>query len=127
MVVVNFAHPFTGAQLRTIEQLAGTTIERVLDAPAKFNNDRGFTEQARDLVAAVRLTGAEWQQLPIIVNLPSLSVIAGLVLAELHGLMGHFPAIIRMRPVSDAVVHEFEPVEILNLQSVRDGARDRRQ
>ncbi|MBC7335619.1 MAG: hypothetical protein H5U01_05025 [Clostridia bacterium] len=39
--------------------------------------------------------------------------------------MGHFPAIMRLRPTSD-VPPQFEVAEIINLQQVRDQARERR-
>ena len=59
----------------------------------------------------------------LIVNLPSLNFIAGLLLAELHGRMGYFPPILRLRPVSDSLPPRYEVAEILNLQAVRDAAR----
>ncbi|MGH9546163.1 MAG: CRISPR-associated protein Csx15 [Terriglobales bacterium] len=46
----------------------------------------------------VGLPATEWQQVPLLLNLPSLSVIASMVLAEIHGRIGHFPAVMRLRP-----------------------------
>ena len=69
----------------------------------------------------------EWQQQPIIVNLPALSVIAGLVLAELHGRMGYFPPVVRLKPVSSLGPVVFELAEVLPLNAVREAARQKRQ
>jgi len=72
------------------------------------------------------LTAEEWQTLPLLVNPPSLSVIAGLVLAEIHGRAGYFPAVVRLRPVAGAVPPRFEVAEILNLHEARNIARAER-
>jgi hypothetical protein len=48
------------------------------------------------------------------------------LLAELHGRCGYFPAAVRLRPVPDSVPPRFEVAEIVNLQAVREKARGRR-
>jgi hypothetical protein len=48
------------------------------------------------------------------------------LLAELHGRMGHFPAVLRLRPVPDSNPPQFEVAEVINLQEVRDETRKRR-
>src|SRR5262245_61920180 len=58
----------------------------------------------------------------MLVSLPSLNSIVALVLAELHGRMGYFPALVRLRPMTESVPPQFEVAEILNLQAVRDAA-----
>ncbi len=40
--------------------------------------------------------------------------------------MGYFPACIRLRPVPESLPPRFEVAEILNLQAVRDAARQGR-
>ena len=124
MILVNFAHPITPAQQQQIEALAGRTVERVIDVPAHFDHVRPFADQAADLVAMVGLTGDAWQTRPIVVSLPGFAPIAALVLARLHGLIGHFPAI--LRPVEGAVPTAFEVAELLDLQAVRDEGRTAR-
>lgn len=91
MIIVNFSHPLTEGQFATIAAAAAMPIARTCTAPAQFDDALPFAPQAAALVAGVALSAAEWQQEAILVNLPSLSVIAGLVLAELHGHMGYFP------------------------------------
>ncbi|MFA7086188.1 MAG: CRISPR-associated protein Csx15 [Aliarcobacter sp.] len=122
-LIVNFGHPITDQQLQQIARLTGREVAEVRDAPCQFDHARPFAEQARAMIESVGLTPEEWQTLPILVNLPALSIIAALVLAELHGRMGYFPTVLRLRPVEGAVPPRFEVVEILNLQQVRDQAR----
>jgi hypothetical protein len=80
----------------------------------------------RQVVDAVGLTPEEWQTLPLVVNLPSLNVIAALVIAELHGRCGYFPAVLRLKPVPQTTPPRFAVAEIVNLQTVRDEARQTR-
>jgi len=77
-------------------------------------------------MASVPLTAEQWQTEPILVNLPSLNFIAALLLAELHGRMGYFPAIIRLRSVEGSTPTRYEVAEILNLETVRGAARKKR-
>jgi hypothetical protein len=40
--------------------------------------------------------------------------------------MGYFPATLRLRPVAETTPPQFEVAEIINLQAVRDRARQMR-
>ena len=126
MLLVNFSHPLTSTQLTAIEQLAGSQVQRVLDVATQFESSCSFTQQAEALIDSIGLSAQEWQTLPLLINLPSHNVIAALVLAELHGRMGYFPAVIRLRPIPNATPPQFEVAEIINLQVVRERARQGR-
>ncbi len=123
MIVLNFAHPLTEAQKAQIEALTGEAIERVIAVPVHFDHQKPFVPQLQDLMARIPLTPEEWQTVRILVNPPSLNFITALLLAELHGRMGYFPPILRLRPVPGAVPPRYEVAEILNLQEVREQAR----
>jgi hypothetical protein len=123
MRILNFAHPLTPEQLRQIEQLTGQAVARVVDVETHFRTDKPFVAQARALVESVGLSAQEWQTTPLLVNLPSLNVIAALVLAELHGRCGYFPPVLRLMPVPNALPPQFHVAEIVNLQAVREVAR----
>jgi len=127
MILLNFTHPLTGEQVRQIEAITGQAVAEVRDVPAQFDPQQPFAPQAQALVEACRLTPAEWQTQPILVNPPSLNVIAAVLLAELHGRMGYFPPVIRLRPVAGSTPPRYEVAEVINLQEVRDQARRRRQ
>jgi hypothetical protein len=126
MVLLNFAHPLTESQKAQVEQLTDHPVERILEGKVQFDPARPFAEQVRALLDGAGLSAAEWQGLPLLVNPPSLSAAACLVLAELHGRAGYFPAIIRLRPLPDTTPPAFEVAEVLNLQAVRDRARAHR-
>lgn len=121
--IVNLAHPMTDEQLRQVESLAGGSVEKVIDLPSQIDVECPFAPQVEAMLEAADLTIREWQTLPLIVNIPSLNFSAAVVLAHLHGRMGYFPAVLRLRPVPDAVPTRYEVAEILNLQAVREAAR----
>ncbi len=126
MIIINFAHPITETQRQQIEALTGKKVERIVEVPVQFNNEMPYEEQVVQLLDQVGLSPQEWQSLPLLVNLPSLHVITATLLAELHGRTGYFPAVIRLKPVANSVPPQFEVAEIINLQQVRDRARQRR-
>jgi hypothetical protein len=126
MILLNFYHPLTPEQLAQIETLTGQRVERLIAAPAQFDPQAPFGPQLAALLEAVPLTPEAWQSTPILVNPPALNFIAVLLLAELHGRMGYFPPVVRLRPVAGALPPRYEVAEILNLQAVRDQARAKR-
>ncbi|MGE5573041.1 MAG: CRISPR-associated protein Csx15 [Bacteroidota bacterium] len=126
MIVVNFSHPLSDAQKRDIESLTGWAIEAVLDVSCQIDHEMAFAPQIRTLVDSVPISADEWQSAPILVNLPGLHNAAALVVAELHGRMGHFPSCVRLRPVVGSVPTRFEVAEVINLETVRQESRTRR-
>lgn len=126
MILLNFSHPITEDQIAQIEALTGQKTRRVINVPVHFDNNQPFLPQLRDLVAQIPLSTEELQTQEILVNPPSLNFITALLLAELHGRMGYFPPIIRLRPISGRTPPKYEVAEILNLQEVRDQARNYR-
>jgi hypothetical protein len=126
MILLNFAHPLTATQRASVERCSGQALERVIEVKTQLNHDQPLATQVRQLVEAVGLSSEEWQTLPLVVNLPSLSVVAALVVAELHGRCGYFRAVLRLKPVSDTTPPQFAVAEIVNLQMVRDAARHTR-
>jgi hypothetical protein len=126
MILLNFSHPLMPEHLAQIEALAGQPVERVVDAPAQFDHVQPFEAQVEALVDEIGLTPQEWQTAPLVVNPPSLNLIAVTLLAHLHGRMGYFPTVLRLRPVAGSTPPRFEVAELLNLQAVRDAARQRR-
>ncbi len=122
-ILLNFSHPLTPEQLAQVEKLTAAAVERVITAPVQFDAGRPFVPQVAAMLAQVPLTAAEWQTAPLLIVPPALNFITAVLLAELHGRMGYFPAIVRLRPVAESVPPRFEVVEVINLQAVRDDAR----
>ncbi len=126
MIVLNFTHPLSEAQLAQVASLCGAPVQTVLSVPAQLDPTRPFAEQARGLADAAGLDAVAWQTERILVVPPALNFVAVLLLAELHGRMGYFPPCLRLRPVPGALPPVFEVAEILNLQTQRDEARNKR-
>jgi hypothetical protein len=99
----------------------------VIDVPTQLDYRRPFADQVRELVDGIGLSAEEWQTTPLLVNPPGYAPATAVLLAELHGRMGHFPAIVRLQPVADSVPTRYEVAEIINLQAVREAARARRE
>ncbi|MEZ4726040.1 MAG: CRISPR-associated protein Csx15 [Caldilineaceae bacterium] len=126
MIILNFTHPLTATQRQQVEALTQQSITQVLGELTTFDQGAALAPQITALVERVGLTAKDWQSLPILVNLPGHAAAAACLLAELHGRMGHFPAILRVRPVAGNAVTQFEVAEIINLQVLRDTARTQR-
>ena len=127
MILLNFSHPLTSAHLQHVESLAGQRVARVIEVNSQIDTQQPLVPQVVALADACGLTAEEWQTLPLLVNPPSLNFTAVILLAELHGRMGYFPTVLRMRPVPKATLQRFEVAELVNLQPVRDVARRRRK
>ena len=127
MILINFSHPLTEAQQQAIEAITSQQITRLIERMPQFDVAQPFAAQATALVDDVDLTPKEWQQAPLLINLPSLNYGAAAVLAELHGRCGYFPPLVRLRPAADSLPPQFEVAEIVNLQALREAARKRRE
>ncbi len=126
MIILNFSHPLTPAQQGEIARLAGQPVEKVINLPVQFDLQQLFGPQLVALMSGIDLSSTELQNDLILVNPPSLAGIAVLVLAELHGRMGYWPPVIRLRPVKDSLPPRYEVAEVLSLQAVSDHARYQR-
>ena len=125
MLILNFTHPLTPEQRAQIEALAHTSIEEVRTIPVQIDQAGPLEPQITAIVDAVGLTSEEWQTRPLLINPPGYAPAAFVLLAELHGRIGHFPSLIRLRPKSGPLP-SYEVAELLNLQSIREAARKRR-
>ena len=126
MNILNFAHPLPVATREAIATAVGSPINVVVDLLPQFDPQAPFLAQAVALLDQTGITSEQFQTEPWLVALPSLNTITALLLAELHGRMGHFPAILRLRPVAESAVTRYEFAEIIDLDQVRQQARTRR-
>jgi hypothetical protein len=126
MILLNFAHPLTEDQRAQIETLTDQTIERVVDISSQIDPQQPLAPQVAALADEAGLSSAEWQTLPLLINPPALNFSAVVLLAQIHGRCGYFPPCLRLRPVPDSLPRRFEVAEILDLQTVRDEARQQR-
>ena len=126
MILINFSHPITEEQKTKIEALTKQKINVILPVPSQFAHDIPFPEQIAALVDSIGLSPEDWQIKPILINPPAFNFAAVTLLAELDGRMGHFPSIVRIRPVPESNPPSFEVAEIINLQTVREKSRKNR-
>ncbi len=126
MHVLNFAHPLTEEQLAQLEQIVGEKPQEITDVAVQLDVTQPFVEQVVSLIDGLNISGETWQKTSWLIVLPSLNYIAAICLAELHGRMGHFPTILRLRPKVDSLITSYEIAEIINLEHVRQEARKRR-
>jgi hypothetical protein len=127
MILLNFSHPLTAEQLAQVAALTGQPVAEVRGEMPQLDHATAFEEQVRALVDRLGLSAEEWQTTPLLVNPPGYAPAAAVLLAELHGRTGHFPAVLRLRPVPGSVPTRYEVAEAVNLQAVRDRAREKRQ
>ena len=125
MLILNFTHPLTETQRAQISALAASTIEEVITVPVQIEQAESLAPQITAIVNAVGLSSEDWQTRTLLVNPPGFAPAAFVLLAELHGRIGHFPALIRLRPKPGPVT-SYEVAEILNLQYIREEACRRR-
>lgn len=126
MILINFSHPLTPKQRAQLEELTGRQIVEERHMFCQFDNEQPFAPQVRRCVDTADLSSTAWQSEMILVNPPGYAPAASALLAELHGRMGHFPTIIRLRPVAGSTPTRYEVAELLNLQQLRDAARVQR-
>jgi len=125
MIILNYTHPLTQEQQAQIEALASAPITEVRTIPVQINQADPLEPQIIDIVDATDLSSEEWQTRPLLVNPPGYAPAAFVLLAELHGRIGHFPTLVRLRPKPGSIT-TYEVAELLDLQGVRDAARTRR-
>lgn len=124
--LLNFAHPLTAAQIEQLQVLVGTEPD-VREIAVHFNHEQSFAEQVTAVVDRIEMTPAAWQTEQFLIVPPGYAPAASVLLAELHGRMGYFPSIVRLKPVSEGGTTHFEVAELVNLQQARDAARLRRR
>jgi len=126
MVLINFAHPITEAQLRRIEALTGRKVARLVDLYTQIDQAQPVASQVAALVDTIDLTPAEWQTASLLINPPSLSIAAVAVLAEIRGRCGYFPAHLHLRPAEGSLPRTYEVAEVVDLQGIQQAARKKR-
>lgn len=128
MLIINLSHPLTAPQKTQIEAVTGQPAEQVWQTMPQFDNERSLSEQIGALLDQVGLSPEAWQTMPILLNPPGFAPAAAVALAHIHGRSGHFPALLRLRPVAGSVPTRYEVAELINLDTERNEiARAQRQ
>ena len=126
MLILNFSHPLTDAQLAQVTALADEPIIQTRDILTQLDPAQPFTQQVVALVESVGLTPAEWQTLPLLSARlrprPPRSHPPGRA-PRPDGLFAS--TVLRSAPGRRAHPAALWVAEIINLQAVRDAARAR--
>lgn len=101
--LLNFSqHPIREESLDTIRRLTGAELVETLEVAFQVDEDASLAGEVTDVVD--RLGAYDLSSLNLVVVLPGLAVAAACLLAELHGRLGHFPAIVRLQRMAGPVV-----------------------
>lgn len=127
-LIVNFSgHPVLPGQKKAIEKLMHWQGTEVIDVPlGNVPEDRHFVVAIEKAVDSIDISPKEWQELPMVVIPAGYSAVWAIVQSILHGRLGHFPDVVRLRPSSPLSAEKFEVAEIMNLHQVRHQSRDKR-
>lgn len=121
--ILNFSHPMTEKQKISVQSLIKKSVLEIIELPVFFDESKPLGSQIRELLENAGVSKQDLQCGMYIINLPGFSPGAAVTLAELHGIMGHFPTIIRMKKVDGSIPAIYDVEEIINLQDIRDEAR----
>ena len=95
--ILNFSHPMTEKQKISVQSLIKKSVLEIIELPAFFDESKPLGSQIRELLENAGISKQDLQCGMYVINLPGFSPGAAVTLAELHGIMGHFPTIIRMK------------------------------
>lgn len=123
--VLNFSHPLSGAQIDRLGALAERQVQ-VDQITLQVDHEEPLGPQALAWLRAAGLGQAELSGAPLLVVPPGYAPAASALLAALHGLLGHFPTLVRVRPVREGNTTSYEVAELVDLQALRDQAREGR-
>src|SRR6266571_1606597 len=127
MLILNFTHPFTPEQREQLQTLAAPiSIDEIRTIPVQINQSESLEPQITAIVNNIGLSSEEWQTRQLLINPPGYAPAAFVLLAEIHGRIGHFPSLIRLRPAAGSTPTAYEVAELINLQAIRENARLRR-
>ncbi len=127
-LALNFSgHPVPQGQQQAIKTRMGWPKLEVIDvAMGTVAEDESFLKNALRKVDGIDLLPNEWQTTPLVVIPSGYSPLWSALLAEIHGRLGHFPDVVRLRRTPQGERETFEVAEILDLRDIRHLARTKR-
>jgi len=125
VLLLNYSHPIDGQQREHLSTMLGTEVE-VRNIPVQVDQRAPLEPQIIALADAAMLSIEQWQITAILINPPGLAIAAVLLLAEIHGRSGHFPATVHIRPKTGPIAG-YEIGGLINVQELRERARGRRR
>jgi hypothetical protein len=126
-LIMNFSgHPVHPTQKSAIEKLMHWQSAEVLDVPlGNVPEDHHFIAAIEKAVDKLDISAKEWE-LPMVVIPAGYAPVWSLIQPILHGRLGHFPDVVRLRPVDPLSGVRYEVAEIMPLQQLRHISRGKR-
>ncbi len=127
-ILVNFSsHLIQPGQRRDMQKtLQWPAIEEVDARLGTVPEKQNFTRYLINHVEGIDLTANEWQTARLAVVPAGYAPAWSIILAELHGRLGYFPDIVRLRPAPEPAEEKFEVAEVVTLREIRSKARSKR-
>ena len=97
VLILNFAHPFTDEQVKSLEESLGAID--IYHEQIQLDPESPFLPQIREILERVPLTADQWQTVPLVINPPALSAAAVIMAAEITSRAGYLPPVIRLKRV----------------------------
>lgn len=120
-------HPVHLTQKSAIEKQMHWQNAEIL--PVELGNvpeDHHFVSAIEKAIDKLDLTSQEWQQVPMVVIPAGYAPVWSVIQPILHGRLGHFPDVVRLRPVDPLSGVRYEVAEIMLLQQLRHVSRGKR-
>jgi hypothetical protein len=127
-LVLNFSsHLILPNQQQTIQKKMSWPAIEVIDARlGNVAENRNFAATLVNHIEKIDLLPNEWQTSPMVVVPAGYAPAWAVLLAELHGRLGYFPDVVRLRPASAHAEEKFEVAEVVPLREIRGQARGKR-
>lgn len=120
-LVLNFSHPLSAPAIAALKDFYGDDTEiRRIDVHVDLA--KSLYPQMAAIADNAKLSYEEWSTRPIACNMPGLATAATMLLAILHGRMGHFPEVIQLK--KSAGIYVIADLECL--QDIRNKERKKR-
>lgn len=122
VIVINLSgHSLTDLQRKQLER--EVYIEEVIELPVHFDAYQDLGTQVAKVLENIGLAVEEWSERNIYLVLPGIAPGAAALLATIHGLRGGFPKVVWIYQKPHDTT-QYEVAQIINLQALRDTARE---
>ena len=127
-LVINFsAHPLMPAQQQAIQAKMGWPAVEIIETNlGNVPESRDFVAKTLQCLNNIDLLPQDWQTHPLVVVPAGYASAWSVLLAELHGRIGYFPDMVRLRPAPVGATEKYEVAEIVELRQIRNQARAKR-
>jgi hypothetical protein len=127
-LILNFSgHPVTAGQQQAIEKLMHWSASGLVDVRlGNVPEDNNFVPFITKAIESAGLLPEDWQTTTFVTVPAGYPAAWSVILAELHGRLGYFPDVVRLRPTRSGASEKYEVAEIISLRQLRHESRGKR-